>query len=868
MADILSTQPVKEPEVKATGPRANEVAYWNRQIKAAKDREKQYRKIAREFVNIYEAEKKQANSFNILYSNTETLQPALYNEVPRPVVQRRYKDEDPLGKLVAKTLERTLEYAIDTPDAGYDPFGSLMDAAVLSSLVPGRGVTRFNYDAEIEGEEEKEGAGKEATIAEDGASDTSGDEDGEEAEVAEAEGPAAVDMAGSGAAAPTPKVTYEAVCGETVEWDRITLGYAKRWKNVPWVAFEHRMTKQDVRATFGPQWVEKLSFAPEEKDGKESSGNETGKDARVEEVVVVQEIWHKSRKSIIFICETYADGPLKRMKDPLGLSGFYNIPEPLMLFSRVGGLVPVPLYSLYEEQAKELNTITQRINKIVAALKVRGYYDAGVADLKTLFTQDDNVLLPAKTVGAAREGATIENSIWLVPLEKLVQVLQQLYVQRQQVKQVIYEVTGISDILRGSSVASETATAQNLKNQWGTLRLKKMQKRVQRYVRDCLRICAEIIGKHFGEDTLARETGIPLQTSQQKQQAQMAFNELQQKLAMMPPPPPSGPPGAQPGTALTPGEANGAQAPQAGPPVDPAMQQMQQQLQQLQGQVSQPSWGDVLAVLKDDLQRNYKVDIETNSTVDPEAVEDKQAVGEMLQALSQVMQQMMPAAQSGVMPMPVVKSILMSVTRRFRFGPEVEDALMQMPDQMPQQGPDPKQIEQQQKQLQQKEQQLQQEEQQMQQEKAQLQMDKAMLAQQKTQQEEMLRMKEEMMKARIDIAEQKAQMKLDLETQQKELKLAEKTMAEQNAVQRKLLDGESLINQKEMQRKAAFTEQSAKLRGEQQGMQNGGANAKQLQDMAQTVMAALTDMQARMNKPRKMRASRAPDGSMIGEVIE
>jgi hypothetical protein len=45
---------------------------------------------------------------------------------------------------------------------------------------------------------------------------------------------------------------------------------------------------------------------------------------------------------------------------------------------------------------------------------------------------------------------------------------------------MIYEVTGISDIVRGQGNAQETATAQEIKSQWGSLRIRKLQKQIER----------------------------------------------------------------------------------------------------------------------------------------------------------------------------------------------------------------------------------------------------------------------------------------------------------------------------------------------------------------------------------------------------
>ena len=296
-----------------------------------------------------------------------------------------------------------------------------------------------------------------------------------------------------------------------------------------------------------------------------------------------------------------------------------------MLFPKISSLAPVPLYTMYEEQAKELNRVTVRINKIVQALKVRGFYDSTLEGLDKVLSAGDNVLIPSENVAAMQQGQTLEKAIWLMPLEKLVVVLQQLYAQRQQVKQVIYEITGISDILRGASVASETATAQNIKNQWGTLRLKKLQKQVSKYVRDCLRIMGEIAMTKFSQQTISQMTGLQFPTGEQKQQAQMLLQQAQAQ--QVPGQPPAQPP------------------------------------QQLLAMTQLPTWEDIMGLLANDLQRNYRIDVETNSTVDAEATEDKQNMGEFLNAIAQFMNGAAPLVQQGVLPFDAAKSILLAVTR-------------------------------------------------------------------------------------------------------------------------------------------------------------------------------------------------------------
>jgi hypothetical protein len=183
------------------------------------------------------------------------------------------------------------------------------------------------------------------------------------------------------------------------------------------------------------------------------------------------------------------------------------------------------------------------------------------------------------------------------------------------------------------------------------MRLKRLQKEVQRYSRDVLRIMLEIAATKFSVETWASATGLPFVTSQQKQQAQMVMQAQQaqaQQQAMM----------AQ----------QMGQPPAPPPPIDP----------QIEKALSAPEWEQVLELLKNDVQRSYRIDIETNSTIDVEATEDQKQIGDFMNAMGQLMAGLTPMVESGAMPFEASQSLLLAVVRRFRFGVEVEDHFKNM----------------------------------------------------------------------------------------------------------------------------------------------------------------------------------------------
>lgn len=593
------------------------VDYWLNELKQARKREDQYRKMGREVLKIYHAEETKQVPFNVLFSNTETLLPALYSAQARPVIQRRFKDDDPIGKLAAEASRRMLEYHLDTNREDYETPHEAMQSIVLDALTPGRGMAVVKYEANFR-------------------------------PIPEPQPPTADDEPPEKEAEPAEEAYNESVCIESLVWDRVHIGYAKKWTKVPWIAYEYYLTKEEVVALLsgGAQdkksleqaksMAKKIKYTGEsERDDEETNGSEREKKGQRKTACLYQ-IWDKvGGKTIKYLAPSYKEGLLKEDEDPLGLTGFFNTPRPLTFVKKSSSLVPTAPYQYYKVQAEELNEITRRINRLTKACKARALYDAQFGnDLERLMANDDVTMIPISTAGSLASERGVEQAVWMFPVDVIAAVLQQMYQARESCKQVIYEITGISDILRGATQASETATAQKIKNSWGTLRLKVGQSEVARYVRDLLRMLLELAATKFSEETWASVTGLPFLLDAKLQQLQ----QQAQAIASM-----------------------GQEIPA-----------------ELQQQLAVPTWKQILEILRNDFQRAYRIDIETNSTVEPEAAEDQKAIMEMLGAMGQAMNGIAPLVANGSMPFEVAKNIMLIVARRFRYGDQIEDSINAM----------------------------------------------------------------------------------------------------------------------------------------------------------------------------------------------
>ena len=604
------------------------VKYWLDELEDSDKTEKDWRDDAKAVVDIYRGEdvaataigsdgqKMRKNTFNILWSNIETLKPAIYNKTPVPNVQRRFKDEDQLGKAVAQVLERSLEFMVDASD-----FDRPMSDAVDDYLLVGRGVTRVRYVPTFGTPEQPEGE-----------MPSEMEENYEE---------------------PVGEVVKEEVVAEAVAYKDFRRGPANKWSEVDWVGFQHKLTKQDIEEKFGEEMADSVGidvYAKEEDDTYDNETNRSQREGRVR----VWEIWCKTTKKVYFIAPSFKDKPLNETDDPLGLSGFFPVPRPIYSLTTTDSLIPVSEYYLYQTLATELNNVTKRIIDILKGLRLRGIYDSRMAEIERLMDSGDNKMIPLDGASQYLDAGGLDKAIWMMPIDKYVGVVNQLYAYRQNLITSIYEITGISDVLRGSSVASETATAQSIKANYGSMRLQRRQREVQRYARDVIRLMAEVIAEQFSVDTMQKMTGLNFPTEEEKammqSQMQMQMQQFQMQAQQM--------------------QMQGQQPP---PPPQPDPQILER--------LEQPTWEQIQQVARDDLMREFKVDIETDSTVAANDAEQQQNITELLTGITSFLSGIGPAVESGAVPIETAKSLLMAAVRRFKLGTEVETAVDKIGDQ-------------------------------------------------------------------------------------------------------------------------------------------------------------------------------------------
>jgi hypothetical protein len=514
--------------------------------------EQNFRRRGREIVQIYRNDvgttiggrsprSNGKTSFNILYSNTEVMLPAIYQKPPQPVVRSRFTGGNmpvppppmPMGmssaaggpqppmvppgsppapgggpimmpppglpqpapgrppqkdvETAASIMEKALEIVLDDEDSH-----AAVKTAIKDVLLPGRGVCRVRWKPQIESRpvEDPVMGGQ-------------------------------LNLPGMPGTPQSKEVkVWEEVGDEYVYWEDLLVDPVRQANDMGWIAFRHLFPEDQLVAEFegNPkfdalvaagkisqllQWTEESAAkSPPSGGGYKKTAETLGGAIKK---AMVWEFWDRVNRRIIWFIREGGGLVLRVDPDSLGLQGFFPIPAPLLAVTTSDSRIPKTFYDLYAALAEDLDETSKRISQLTTQIKVRGGYNSASNEIADILKADDGKMIAIDGVDMLNGG--LNAHIWLVPIDAWMNALTQLYLAREQQKMAIYEVMGISDIMRGSTKASETATAQRIKGSMGTVRLSDLRDAAANFARDLMRLKAEIIAKNFDAATLERMTG-------------------------------------------------------------------------------------------------------------------------------------------------------------------------------------------------------------------------------------------------------------------------------------------------------------------------------------------------------------------------
>ena len=165
-------------------------------------------------------------------------------------------------------------------------------------------------------------------------------------------------------------MVYEEVVVKYTYWEDYREGPARQWDEVPWNRFRAFLTRDQLKARFGKKKAMLVNLDYEPKGMSESAKTDIPPD--LYKKACVHEYWDREKKQTIWIAPGTPDLVLDTVDDPLKLPGVYPNAPPLLANSTNDKRIPVPDYIQYQDQARELDKLTARIDKLTGALKVMG----------------------------------------------------------------------------------------------------------------------------------------------------------------------------------------------------------------------------------------------------------------------------------------------------------------------------------------------------------------------------------------------------------------------------------------------------------------------------------------------------------------
>lgn len=449
--------------------------------------------------------------FNILWSNVQTLIPAVYARLPKAAVSRRFGDNDPVGRVASQLIERSLDFEIEH----YSDFRSAMRHAVEDRFLGGRGVAWVRYEPHVVAQDMPEDGYQ---ITEDVDKET-GIGAGNEENAATLDGGAGME------AEPQEEIEYECAPTDYVHWKDFGHSIARTWEEVTQVWRWVYMTREALIERFGEEVGNKIPL-----DAGPETNKQYGQNNRDFTRAKICELWDLETEKVYWLSKNVGQ-IIDERDDPLGLEGFFPCAKPLYATMTSDTLIPVADFVLYQDQAQELDILTDRIDGLVKALRIRGVYDASQPALQRLLTEgDNNTLIPVdKWMGFSEKGG-LKGSIDILPIDQIAGALIQCYRARDEIKGQIYEITGISDIVRGQTSASETATAQQIKGQYAGLRLRSMQEDVALFASELIRLKAQIICSKFQPQTIVQYAAAEQMSDADKQLVPQALMLIKDKV--------------------------------------------------------------------------------------------------------------------------------------------------------------------------------------------------------------------------------------------------------------------------------------------------------------------------------------------------
>lgn len=450
-------------------------AKWKAEMDYAKEKIKKWHisgdEVRKAFLDIKDDATK--TRLNLFHANIVTLKSMLYGRIPKVDVDRRDLDpNDDVGRVASEISSRLLNLDIEEPG---DDFSQVMRNALEDRLLPGMGQCRLKYDFESETHTVPAITHPETGMV--------------QAPAYEEEG-----------------IKDEWIDTLYVHWKDFMWSPCRTWGENRWVAFREFLDKDAATERFGKEIADALTYSSKSPLDTQSKATTITKEVWAKQEI--WEIWDKTTKKVFWWTSGYAK-ILDVKDDPLKLCSFWPCPPPMAANTTTEEFMPKADFVLSQDLYKQIDKLQERIESLTTACKVVGLYDKTAKGSigQMLKPGTENQMLPIDNWAMFAEKGGIKGVVEFLPLEQVIITIEKLEQLQQAKIEQLYQVSGMSDILRGVS-SGDTATGDALKAKFASVRIQALQDEFSRFASDIQKIKFEMIGKVYSPETIIKASNI------------------------------------------------------------------------------------------------------------------------------------------------------------------------------------------------------------------------------------------------------------------------------------------------------------------------------------------------------------------------
>ena len=451
------------------------VQKWTAEMQAADRFFDDFHKQGRKVIERYTDDRKEDSTpwptsrLNLFHANITTLLALMYAKLPKVEADRRFADpNDDVARVAGEIATRCLQNDLNMPDCLLAP---VLKYTLFDRLVPGMGIARLVYGYEED---------KQTKVA---------DVEGEDPLYAKS----------------------DEWCDEVyVHWRDVRWSPARTYEELRWIAFRSYMSREEVEKRFDTKdrkVSDQVSFTSKGPAMLLEGASKTP--VEIDRQAEIWEIWDKDSLKVRWWAQGVEEF-LDEKDDPLKLAGFFPCGRPMVANASTDRYIPKADFVIAQDIYNRIDQLETRIGLLTDSCKAVGIYAGDAEAVKNMLQEGiENQLIPVDNWAMWAEKGGLKGTIEWFPIKDVAEVLGILTQQQQLWIQKLYQVTGMSDIMRGQASASgTTATEQKIKAQFGSVRINALQEEFAAFASDLLNKKWQIIRRFYEPERILKLSNI------------------------------------------------------------------------------------------------------------------------------------------------------------------------------------------------------------------------------------------------------------------------------------------------------------------------------------------------------------------------